>query len=325
MVQQLEEAEVNAAERRPEFPTAWTSRRQWEEQVRSTYAGLKMSVRRGSAFSARLRLSDFGRLQLSEVESGPACYERSDELVADAPSDHLLLSLKYSGSGVVEQFGRQAQADSGDILLYDTGAPYRLDFPETYRELVVRIPRSSLVSRVAMPERFSAIRLDGNSAVARLVARYLRELTVESEALPAAARDRLDSAILDIVAVGLTTVGGSTVADDGSGHLLRAKTFIRARATEPTLDARRVADALDISVRTLNRAFAAEGESAMKWLSDLRLDSAYAALEGHRTGSVSATAFESGFSDLSHFSRAFKAKFGLTPSEVHRRRSAEDR
>ncbi|QUL78557.1 hypothetical protein IG171_14225 [Brevibacterium sp. SMBL_HHYL_HB1] len=75
--------------------------------MRSAYAGLTMTIQRGSEFSARMRLSGFGRLQVSEVESGPVRYERSDELIADVPSDHLLLSLKYSGSGAVEQFGRR--------------------------------------------------------------------------------------------------------------------------------------------------------------------------------------------------------------------------
>jgi AraC-like DNA-binding protein len=317
-------AEVNAAERCSEFPTAWTSRQQWEEVVRSAYAGLTMTIQRGSEFSARMRLSGFGRLQVSEVESGPVRYERSDELIADVPSDHLLLSLKYSGSGAVEQFGRRAQAGDGDLLLYDTSAPYQLNFPEPYRELVVRIPRSALASRVAAPERFSAIRFAGNSAVSRLVANYLRGLAAESESLPAAARGRLDSAILDIVAVGLTNVDGVAASNASADHLMRAKTFMRAHAADPTLTAGRIAAALNISVRTLNRAFARENESAMRWLLDHRLEAAHTALAEGRTRSVADAAFDLGFSDLSHFSRAFKAKYDLTPSEVHHRRSAED-
>ncbi|WP_210604342.1 helix-turn-helix domain-containing protein [Brevibacterium oceani] len=316
---------MDTAERRIEASAVWASRQQWEEQVRSTYAGLTMSMQRGSDFFARMRLVGFGRLQVSEVESGPVSYERSDELVADVPSDHLLLSVKYSGNGAVEQFGRRAQAGRGDILLYDTSAPYRLEFPDTYREVVVKIPRSSLVSRVATPERFSAIRLDGNSAVARLVSRYLRELSMEAEALPVAARDRLDSAILDIVAVGLTNVEGVPAISDSAGHLSRAKTFMRAHASDSSLTAGRIAAALNISVRTLNRAFASENESAMKWLLDHRLEVAHTALAEGRNRSVSDTAFELGFSDLSHFSRSFKSKYDVTPSEVHHRRSAEIR
>lgn len=316
---------MNTSVGRSEFPFPWTSRLRWEEVVRSAYAGLEMSVQPESDFSARMRLSSFGRLQISEVESGPVSYERSDELLSEAPSDHFLLSLKYSGSGTIEQFGRCARADNGDMLLYDTSAPYRLDFPEHYRELVVKIPRSSMSSRVAAPERFSAIVFDGNAAVSRLVTRYLRELAVESEALPDTARDRLDSAILDIVAVALTNVEGVIATADVAGHVMRAKIFMRAHAADPTLSAGRIASALNISVRTLNRAFAHENCTAMKWLLDHRLETAHRALAEGRTWSVSDTAFSLGFSNLSHFSRAFKAKYDLTPSEVRHRRSAEGR
>jgi AraC-like DNA-binding protein len=36
-------------------------------------------------------------------------------------------------------------------------------------------------------------------------------------------------------------------------------------------------------------------------------------------GPISAIAFDSGFSDLSHFNRTFRRRSGMTPSEVRRR------
>lgn len=294
----------------------WNSLDQWEQLVTSTYAELEMSVRRRAQFSARLSLFRIGRLQLSSVESGPVRYERSEEHLADAPADDLLLSLKHAGSCIIEQQGREAVVRAGDIVLYDTSSPYRLDFPEPYRELIVKIPRAALMSRVATPERFTSVKLSGDTAVSRLAGTYLRELAREADQLPEASRDQLDSALLDMVAVALTSSTGAAVPDGGSAYLLRAKTYMRAHIWDSTLCAARVAAALNISVRTLNRAFAREGESAMRWLLDERLRSCHLALTEGRARSVSDVACEYGFSDLSHFSRVFKAKFGASPSEV---------
>ena len=70
--------------------------------------------------------------------------------------------------------------------------------------------------------------------------------------------------------------------------------------------------------RTLNRLFAAESTTPIRWLWRQRLAASYKALaEGHVRQVIDA-AFSCGFSDPSHFSRAFKAEFGLSPHEVAR-------
>lgn len=53
-------------------------------------------------------------------------------------------------------------------------------------------------------------------------------------------------------------------------------------------------------------------ESPGKWLLRRRLDYAAALLRGSKRN-VTEVAFESGFEDVSHFSRVFKEKFGLSP------------
>ena len=54
-----------------------------------------------------------------------------------------------------------------------------------------------------------------------------------------------------------------------------------------------------------------------KWLLSKRLDYA-ASLLLNNFSNISQIAFESGFEDVSHFSRAFKEKFSLTPSEYRK-------
>lgn len=294
----------------------WKSLDAWEQVVTSTYAGLALVVGRKADFSARLSVVKIGRCELSTVDSAPAAYERSRVHISRDPADDLLLSLKMSGSCIVEQYDRQALLGTGDLVLYDTKSPYKLDFPEPYRELVLKIPRAALTSRVSSLPALAAIKLSGGSPLARLAGSYLRELAREANDLSPTTRDRLDSAILDVVALALTEVAGAEAADEHMEQLVRAKTLMRAHLSDSALGAPRVAAALNMSVRTLNRLFAREGESAMRWLLDERLMACHRALTEVRARSVSDVAVEYGFSDLSHFSRVFKAKFGIPPSEV---------
>lgn len=59
-------------------------------------------------------------------------------------------------------------------------------------------------------------------------------------------------------------------------------------------------------------------ETPGKWLQQKRLSYAYNLLQSEDMN-VSEVAFNSGFKDISHFSRAFKEQFGNTPSEFKRK------
>ncbi len=74
----------------------------------------------------------------------------------------------------------------------------------------------------------------------------------------------------------------------------------------------------NMSLSSFKRKFIREfGESPGKWLQDKRLQKAYDLLQqGKRTASDIYLDF--GYGNLSNFSAAFKTKFGINPSDLHR-------
>jgi AraC-like DNA-binding protein len=76
-----------------------------------------------------------------------------------------------------------------------------------------------------------------------------------------------------------------------------------------------------VSLRTLQRHFRKTYQTtASDWLRKMRMREAYARLqEGFRVKEV---AIDLGYKQMSHFSRDFKAAFGITPSELSNRRPA---
>ena len=73
-----------------------------------------------------------------------------------------------------------------------------------------------------------------------------------------------------------------------------------------------------VTPRQVQRLFAREGTCFSDYVRDARLERARAALadptQCHRR--VLAIALDCGFDDFSAFSRAFRRRFGMTPSEV---------
>ncbi|MFJ3906294.1 helix-turn-helix domain-containing protein [Streptomyces sp. NPDC090025] len=102
-----------------------------------------------------------------------------------------------------------------------------------------------------------------------------------------------------------------------------AKDLADRRLADPGLGPAMLARELNVSVRTLHRAFAASGEQVSTYIRHRRLHEARLALSAPAGRlSVSELAAHWQFADSSHFTRAFKKQFGQTPTEYARSTAA---
>lgn len=94
------------------------------------------------------------------------------------------------------------------------------------------------------------------------------------------------------------------------------RAVVEAHLSDTTLSVARLAASVGLSRAQLFRRLKAEtGLGPQAFVRAVRLDAAYARL---RTGgaTVGEVAHESGFHSASHFGRAFRRRFGCTPSDV---------
>lgn len=98
-----------------------------------------------------------------------------------------------------------------------------------------------------------------------------------------------------------------------------AKDLADRRLADPELSPAMLARELNVSVRTLHRAFAAVGEQVTTYIRHRRLHEARLALAAP-SGRLSITELAAHwqFADGSHFTRAFKKQYGQTPTEYAR-------
>ncbi|MCA1449830.1 helix-turn-helix transcriptional regulator [Ensifer sp. IC3342] len=91
-----------------------------------------------------------------------------------------------------------------------------------------------------------------------------------------------------------------------------------ASLQEPALSVEIVARRLNISPRYLQRLLEMSGMSFTQSVNELRLRKALALLTevGDGPRRISDIALQAGFSDISHFNRLFRSRFGDTPSAV---------
>jgi AraC-like DNA-binding protein len=101
-------------------------------------------------------------------------------------------------------------------------------------------------------------------------------------------------------------------------RLRSVKAWIEEHLAEPDLSLEKIAVHNGISLRHLHYLFRLTDMSASEWIWDRRLQRAYDVLTRPELGNLSITeaAYRSGFNSSSHFSTAFRRKFGIRPSDL---------
>lgn len=95
-----------------------------------------------------------------------------------------------------------------------------------------------------------------------------------------------------------------------------ARDLADRRLTDPALSPSALARELNVSPRTLQRAFAREGRPLSSYIRRRRLEEACRALVApHRRMTVTEIAARWQFADSGHFARAFRKYYGRTPTD----------
>ena len=106
-----------------------------------------------------------------------------------------------------------------------------------------------------------------------------------------------------------------------AARLRETKAFVLRNLALHELSAMTVAQYLGVTPRYVHMLFESEAETLSEFVLRERLIRAYRALVDLRFADqpISAIAFDCGFSDLSHFNRSFRRRFGMTPTEARQK------
>src|SRR5262249_24093231 len=122
------------------------------------------------------------------------------------------------------------------------------------------------------------------------------------------------------LAIGATRDADEIAKSRGArAALLRAiKEDIAGRLDRPDLSVATIAARHRVSLRWMQRLFESEGTTFAEYVLAQRLFRAHRLLTDplHASHKVSTISHNVGFGDLSYFNRAFRERYGMTPSEL---------
>jgi len=207
------------------------------------------------------------------------------------------LSFRVSGKGDFEIGGRRLTVRPGEVTFVPADMPYRVEYSVS----------ESIVVHLQDCNYFEAenLRVENPTAVAALFSRLLEEWHTR------ASSHRAKAMIYELLA-GLQE--DRRVA--GNLALQECVRYIEAHAFDPSLTVEEVCEVGFLSRSSLQRGFReAFGISPKQYLMKLRMDRALTLLIANEK-SVKEIAQICGFSDEKYFSRAFRARYGDSPSRL---------
>ena len=268
-------------------------------------------------FRAAVAAHRFPRMLLFNRQVAGAAHHRTADRIRRDKFDHINLQVLRSGSMAAGSPGDERAMRPGDIVVFDTARPQRTFVAEA-DYVSVAITRDAIT--MALPEigRLHGVVLSGGAAsllgdfllsLGRHAASISSSLASESAGV---AGTLLRSVIRDGVP---SATPKSDVSATLEMHRWRAEAFIDAHLEERDLDVDRVAAGIGVARSTLYAAFAPVNGVARQ-IRDRRIRRmSEALLRPDETRSIAALAFDLGFADESHCSRAFKAEFGCPPGQ----------
>jgi AraC-like DNA-binding protein len=236
------------------------------------------------------------------------------------------MSLRSNAS----QLGRSEGLVSGDAVLMSHQDVGGIAFEGESRYLSAALPRAALAPLVPDLGALFARRVPASNPAQRMLRRHL-ELAPED--LIAGGHD-LRAAFIEhacdllALALGATREMAELARSRGlaSARLRAIKDDIRKSCHRPELSVHTFAARYGVSARYVQRVFEESGSTFTQHVAEQRLARAYRALRRSSVEKVaiSTIAYDCGFSDVSHFNRLFRQRFGCTPGDVRQGAASND-
>jgi AraC-like DNA-binding protein len=256
-------------------------------------------------------------LTLAYVTSSPM---RARRTAAHLVNDDLTLGVCLAGGRVLHHRGRESVVHQGEAILSAGGEVSMTELPES-RYLTFRLPRKPMTALVAGLDDCVARPIQRDTEALRLLVDYAGVLEDGHAMATPGLRHLAVTHMHDLVALALGATGDATEAAKLGGVRAARLRKIKSDVADHLGGALSIADVAArhrLPVRYVQRLFEAEGTTFTEFLLEQRLARVHRMLIDPRFAghAISMIAIDAGFHHLSYFNRAFRTRFGASPSDV---------
>ncbi len=298
----------------------------WRDVYGRTVIRVDMQPLAETPFRVDASVQALAGTMLARIGTSPLHGERTAELVRDCRDDIGVL-VPLDAPAVASQRGSDISLTPGDAVVWRCDEVSSIRFPAATHYLNIVIPDKVLTPLVCDRNALRLTTISAGNAALRLLREYIQLVEAHGDLKDDETRHVIAAHIHDLVAlaVGATRDAAAVAAGRGvrSARLRAIKADIVANLGQRELSLGEIAARNGISSSYVRKLFGEEGTSFSEFTLHRRLAKAHRALTDPRLAerTISTIAFESGFGDLSYFNRAFRRRYGASPSDMRARRA----
>jgi AraC-like DNA-binding protein len=296
---------------------------QWSEWISQQFGGLESDIYGDTVLDGQMHTSRAGQVILTKLESSRHRVIRTPQMARSSEVPYLKIVAPWQGQASVKQMQREAKADVGGWVIYDTTTAYEVANPSRVEHLIVMLPKDQAAQRGLRLDGLMARRL-GAGGISRVALEAMRNTYLELPYMSEIAAQGAGEMIIDLVKLSLLELAGQETAQTQLEALRdRIRHHVLKHLRDPDLTVDGIARALHCSRRHLYNAFEGQGESVAGYIQRMRLEACIKDLQMSTTKARAITdiAVSWGFGNPSHFSRVFKEHTGASPSDFRNQKS----
>jgi AraC-like DNA-binding protein len=283
----------------------------------SPSSGVKHHVYDEPLVDGTLETADIAWLQVARITAG------RHRVVHEPPGSltpAVAVVLQITGNSVIEQQGRTVRLTPGHWSICDSTLPYTLTSPGASQRLLLLIPHDCLDDDIDL-EQFTTRSFSGTAGVGRLVFGIAGWLVDELSSINSDRADVLAKTITQIINLAIHEKMGRRCAEPARSTLGdRIRAYVADHLRDPHLSLDSIARHLNSSKRSLHRAVSTSSSSIHDLIWHQRLDRCRRDLldPSQSRQTIAEIAHSWGFKNFTHFSQAFRERFGVSAREARR-------
>jgi len=291
----------------------------WREEFGRKWVTADFSSLTDDYVVSELRSSRHSFVALGSMRGTPLRMERRGDVVEHERGDWFLILASGCRMRAFQR-GRSVELSGGDLTLLSGDGPASLTQLTEGSRWSIRIPQRPLTDLCRSVEDRVA-RPIASSGLTRLLLQQVETAHRFGPEIDPAADHATGQYVLDLVVLclGAQADAAHIAASRGlaSARLGSLKAEILRSLSTPDLRLVQIAANQRVSARYVQYLFDQSGTSFTRFVLEHRLLLAHRLLRdpSNRSRTISDIADAAGFSDISYFNRAFKARFGATPTD----------
>lgn len=266
-------------------------------------------------------------LQVASAPGGPALARGRARIAHNRHPDMLGLTVVTAGTALLELEDRTIELAAGDVCLLSSDVRFRKRMGARYAESFLYCPLATATAALGRAAPALAPGVAARAPLTCVLAETLVGIGRQAAVLDAAGWQPLVGAVLGLSAAAFApraaVDAAATASAAEAAWRARIDRHIDERLADPALSPPSIAAALRISLRYLHRLHEPTGQTIAATITARRLDRARALLldPARRRLPIATIAALVGYRRADHFSRAFRARFGVAPRDLRERRS----